>query len=416
MISTVSRIRGAFGIILILLSASAVADRRSGDCGKVDHWMEVINEWSLGRDLNKEESQYFRQLISPAFHDEVMSDIWGDSYAEMSDRQRASIHGILRKCSKEPWVSFFLTIPFTNPPERVKQARGSDFERWQSAIKTVNSQSYAQLKSQRQQQVAASERAIQRRVDAIAAAQARKQQIKQIQKERLRLAQQETDRRIALVNKHAASGPFRGTGASYLNALYLDDRETLTEYDRMFSAAFTEAIGMYEGSAMDALGRVFFGSAGSNRLGQNMQAMAANLSMVTSVVGVYVLYYEHVYPDCMDDQPLVYKHTREYEWVTTNSMGTVLSRSPGWSETDTFNINRRFKYAWEHMDDIEKSNAVLSDLFFGKRGAIRLSDAMTGMSRSMRQFSCDSKEMQQLESNMLSYFRSCVDKMNHALD
>jgi hypothetical protein len=155
----------------------------------------------------------------------------------------------------------------------------------------------------------------------------------------LRLAQHETDRRIALVNKHAASDPFRGTGASYLNALYLDDRETLTEYDRMFSAAFAEAIRMYEGSAMDALGRVFSSSAGSNRLGQNMRAVATNLSMVTSVVDVYVLYYEHVYPDCMDDQPLVYKRTREYEWVTTNSVGTVLSRSPGWSETDTFNIN-----------------------------------------------------------------------------
>jgi hypothetical protein len=44
MISTVSRIRGVFGIILILLSASAVTDRRSRDCGKVDHRMEVINE------------------------------------------------------------------------------------------------------------------------------------------------------------------------------------------------------------------------------------------------------------------------------------------------------------------------------------------------------------------------------------
>ena len=61
-------------------------------------------------------------------------------------------------------------------------------------------------------------------------------------------------------------------------------------------------------------------------------------------------------------------------------MGTVLSRSPGWTETDMFNINGRFKYVWDHIGDIEKSNALFTDMIFGKRGAIRLSDAMSGIS------------------------------------
>jgi hypothetical protein len=161
-------------------------------------------------------------------------------------------------------------------------------------------------------------------------------------------------------------------------------------------------------------GTFFIGEAGSHQIGQKLQAAAANLIMVTSVAGFYIIYYEHAYPNCMDANPLVYQRTRKYEWVTKNSMGMELSRSPGWTETDTFIINRRFKYVWDDMGDIEKSNAVLVDMSLGKPGAIRLADAMSGMSRSMQRFACNSEEMQRLESNRLAYFKSAVRKMNLA--
>ncbi|MCB1876876.1 MAG: hypothetical protein KDH88_12965 [Chromatiales bacterium] len=401
----------------LLTPAKATLAGWFGDeCPKVERWMAVMNEWGSGADFNRLQHQQVRQLIAPAFHDDIMREVWGDTYAQMSDSQRASIHRSLTDCSKELWVRYFVTVPFADLPDRVKRARGSDFAQWLSAIQTVNTQPYASLKARRQQQVAAAENAAQRRTDARAAALARREQLARLQEERTRQAEIEAQNRIALVSKHADSGPFRGQGAAYLNALYVDDRDALAAYDRMFSQSFSEVMSLYKGSATDGLARLFFGKQGSQQFGQKLQSAAANLSMVTSVAGAYVLYYEHAYPKCMDGNPLIYTRTREYEWVTKNGLGQVLSRSPGWSVTDKFHINHRHQYIWEHMGDIEKGNAVMTDLFLGKPGAIRLTDALTAMTGSMQQFTCDSQEMRQLESRMLSYFKLAVGKMRRAVN
>jgi hypothetical protein len=127
-------IRFAYLTIVLLFCTSVEADRRSGDCGKVDDWMKVINEWSLNKDLNQIYHEHFRQLIRPAFHEDVLREMWGESYAEMSEQRRALIYKILNNCSTESWVRVFLTIPFSNPPARVKQAHRSDYAQWQAAI------------------------------------------------------------------------------------------------------------------------------------------------------------------------------------------------------------------------------------------------------------------------------------------
>ncbi|MCC6208362.1 MAG: hypothetical protein IT488_09440 [Gammaproteobacteria bacterium] len=171
---------------------------------------------------------------------------------------------------------------------------------------------------------------------------------------------------------------------------------------------------MYTGSAMDGIARIFLGESGSQALGQRLQTAAGNLSMAPGVAGAYVLYYEHVYPGCMDDNPLAYERTVDYEWVTSNAMGTVLSRSPAWSVTQEFHINRRFQYVFEHMGDVEKGNAVVTDMFLGRPGAIRLVDAMGAVTSSMHQFGCDSAEIRQLETNVLSYFGEAIVRMNGA--
>jgi hypothetical protein len=406
---------GLLRVVLVgvaVIGAGHAHAARGGACGKVDAWLEVIGEWSQGRDLNRTVHGQLRQLIGPAFHAQVMSEIWGGSYASMSDRERGSVLKALNDCSSEPWVSSFLTVPFTNPPDIVKRSRTSDFAQWEAAIAAVNQQPYAALQGQRQQQVAAAERAVQARAAAVDQARANRERAAQVQQERVRVAEAETERRMALVDKHAQSGPFTGEGAAYLNALYADDREALRAYDQMFTAAFAEVMSMYRGSAMDGIARILLGNSGSAQLGQTLQTAAANLSIVSGVAGAYVLYYEHVYPRCMDAEPLVYERTIDYEWVTKNAMGNVLSRSPAYSVKQKFRVNHRFKYLFDHMGDVEKGNAVVTDTFLGRPGAIRLADAMLATTRSMDKFECDSPEMRRLETNMSAYFGEAVRRMN----
>lgn len=415
-------IRCILALALLGYGITATAGLFGNSCGKMEDWMKVIDDWRPDKDMNKIYTDEVREYLKPAFHDDVMNRIWGSPYAEMSTRERTSIQKTINSCTKESWAKVGLAVPFSNPPDRIKQAPHSDYGRWQTAITQVNSMSYAELQDLREQRIAAEHHAAKQRKSAIAAAQARQEHLKQLKEQRRREAmlreQQEqaaAQDRMALVEQHADSGPFRSTGASYLNALYLNDINALTAYDKMYADSYTQMMGLYKGSGLDALVQLFGGQVSSNKLEQVLHDGFANLSMVTSVAGAYVLYYEHAYPDCMDRNPLVYTRTREYEWVKRNNMGTVLSHSPGWTDTDKFKINRRFKYVWDHMGAIEKADIALYDMFLGKSGAIRLIDAMNSTTGAMQRHACDSAEMRQLETNMLAYFRSAMERLNKVL-
>jgi len=143
--------------------------------------------------------------------------------------------------------------------------------------------------------------------------------------------------------------------------------------------------------------------------------VAEHVGLVIPVAVAYVTYYEHVYPDCMDENPRTFERSIQHEWVTRNALGQVLKTSPAWTERQVFRINARFLEVWEHKGSIEQGNAILTDTVFGRPGAIRVSDAMAATTATMHRFSCNSNEMKLFEKHLLGHFRDSVERMQRAV-
>ena len=395
---------------------------RASDCGKVEDWVARAQAWSLGQDFNRMQSQLIRQRVVPVFHDEVMRQVWGSSFREMSDGARADIHSALTTCPVPPWVRLVMATPFSDPPELVKRSPGSDFQQWQLAIEAVNRIPYADWEQRRQQVTSGPQAAAQRRAERAMSAPAREQlaadiaAAQQQQREaRARQSAQDAADRGAMVRHYRDGGPFSGSdGMAYLNALYLNDQPALLAFDRMFAAALLDSLSLYKGSAQEALVRLFQGPATAASLGEKQRKVAEHYSLAIPVAVAYVTYYEHAYPDCMDASPRTFERSIQHEWVTTNALGQVLKTSPAWTERQVFRINARFMEVWDRKGSIEQGNAIFTDAHFGRPGAIRVSDAMSAATATMHRFKCDSSEMQQFEKNLLTHFHDSIERMERA--
>lgn len=405
----------------LLMTAAAA---HASDCAKLDAWVARGQAWSLGQDFNRMQSQRVRQRVAPIFHDDVMREVWGEDYRSMSESRRADIFAALTRCPTAPWARAFLAAPFSNPPEHVRRSPASDHAQWQLAIEAVNRVPLAEWERRQQQWGAAVEQAAQQRADMAAQAPARAQLAQEIaaaqQRERearaLRAAQEAAERSAA-VRRYQAAGPFTGgEGAAYLNALHHNDREALLAFDRMFAAGLQDVASLYKGSGHEALMRLFQGPAAAARYGDAHRKVLENYSLVIPVAVAYIVYYEHAYPTCMDARPHEFGRTIEHEWVTKNALGQVLKTSPAWTERQVFRINDRFMEVWKHKGSIEQANTVFLDTVFGRPGAIRVADAMGGVTAAMHQFPCDSEPMQRLDRNLLNYFNDSLKRIRAAVN
>lgn len=405
---SIIRFTPALLFILIILAGQSgcVTLGSRTDCNKLAAWLDVVRDWGQGTDLMRVQSQHFRQMVAPAFHDDVFSPIWGKPYAAMSQGEKASVFRSLNKCSTEGWARVFLSTPFSNPPALVRNTPRSDFAQWQKTISAVNAKTYASLKAQRQQRIAYAKKVKKARAQAAIAAKVRKEQLKKLQVERKRRQQQETEKRVAMVNQYQAHGPFRGdAGAAYLNALYANDRAALAGYDREFNITLREIMADYNKSGMNAITQLMAGKSTAAHVAHGLKTVSANMSLNMFIAGVYIVNYEHVYPKCMDTKPLVYKQTKEYEWVTRDGFGTELYRTPGGTQVRYFRINHRFEDVWHTMSDFQYGGLMLIDTFLGRPGAIRMGSVMSATRSAMQKYKCNSPEMKTLEKNMLAYFR-----------
>jgi hypothetical protein len=231
-------------------------------------------------------------------------------------------------------------------------------------------------------------------------------------------------KRLALVRSidyeahvvRVGEGPFgpNFTGAILLNAIYRYDLEQFADEDRRFHEAMTSQTAMLADNPVARLAELLTGGSGTGaETKYQLEQSIRNSSMISPMLGFFVVSYEHIYPECMESDAIPFSKTTHFETVVTNGWGVETGRYSSGSSTEHWLINRRHAAAFEKLDG--ETNSPESIRFFGNlwgnliqadmRESLQfLTNSMRGLRKAMQENGCNSAVMKRLDENMLKIY------------
>jgi len=231
-------------------------------------------------------------------------------------------------------------------------------------------------------------------------------------------------KRVALVSSmdyeaHVArvgEGPFGPdyTGAILLNAIYRNDLAQIADEDHRFHKAFIRQSEDVFEAVVYQFAYILQGGSGTGADAKSwFEQEVRKTSMISPMLGFFMVSYEHMYPECMDADAIPFERTTHFYTVVTNGWGTEVDRWSTGSSTQYWKINRRHAAVFKKLDG--DTNTPESLGFFGKLYNNRvqedlkeslqfLSNTMTGLRKAMRENSCDSDLMKRLDQNLLQIY------------
>ncbi|MEX0287612.1 MAG: hypothetical protein AB3N14_00740 [Flavobacteriaceae bacterium] len=87
----------SYGLLLLLLCA-CVLHSYAQNCASISSWVNKAESYTAGADLNVLEAYAIMKFSSPAFHDDHFKPVFGKSYAQLSDTDKAKIKSKLVEC------------------------------------------------------------------------------------------------------------------------------------------------------------------------------------------------------------------------------------------------------------------------------------------------------------------------------
>lgn len=212
--------------------------------------------------------------------------------------------------------------------------------------------------------------------------------------------------RDALDAALAETRPFAGmAGADYFNALYNQDFAALRELDGYYLEGIWPlmVLGAQQAAAMGPLLDALTGARQGTAAAQAYRGVA-NLSALYAVLGTYLLEFPDVYAECLKPNAQTVVITTRTDWVTRDAFGNEVRRTEGWTTEDRYLVNPEFVGNFRALFGAAKGSAQahLFDLFLNDG---RITSLRAGMRSTMRETSCASPEIKQLEEGFLAYDR-----------
>lgn len=251
---------------------------------------------------------------------------------------------------------------------------------------------------------------IKRQQEAQRIAQAEQRHLKQQQKQ----ADQEADRlaydqELAAMRACRDDSPFNGvSGCSYLTALYDGDFAQAINIEYQSTAPYRQG---WMGESYNEMSRLF-GSlyGGQGKMDQDLANMWKSHQFISGLLGTYATYYEHYYPQCIDNDAVVVTLTTERQRVYRDVLGSLVRTEQLPSKIDIIHIPVRL-YPHVSLDKVNKetqASVQAADMLAGvinKFPRINLYEVTMGLSSAMQSYGCQSLQIQKLEQQMLNFQR-----------
>lgn len=231
-----------------------------------------------------------------------------------------------------------------------------------------------------------------------------KQQQKQANKQAERLAY---DQELAEMRACRDDSPFNGvSGCSYLTAVYDGDFAQAINIEYQSTAPYRQG---WMGESYKEMSRMF-GSlyGGQGKLNQDLAKMWKAHQFISGLLGTYATYYEHYYPQCIDNDAVVVTLTTERQREYRDRYRHLVRTEQLPSKVDIIHIPRRL-YPHVNLDKVNKdtqASVQAADMLAGainKFPRINLYEVTMGLSSAMQRYACHSPQIQKLEQQMLKF-------------
>ncbi len=218
--------------------------------------------------------------------------------------------------------------------------------------------------------------------------------------------------------KRVGDGPLSAddTGAVYINALYRNNTQIITEEDKKFERAMVEATAWLLNSGVIELTSLFMGGQSDPQaIKQEMQDSLKGISMSTAMTGFFIVSYEHLAAKCLGPNPVDFTRTEIWDDIARTVMGEEVYHNT-YTQTYHYTIARRHADIFRQLGEGTNANNVdaLASIY-GASGMISadaqkslftMSDNLRGVATVMQRYSCDSEEMKTLENVLTSRTRA----------
>ncbi|WP_414828441.1 hypothetical protein [Alteromonas sp. H39] len=227
-----------------------------------------------------------------------------------------------------------------------------------------------------------------------------------------------TELEIIAHRKRVGDGPLSAddTGAVYINALYRNDTQIITEEDKKFERAMVEATAWLLNSGVIELTSLFMGrQSDPQTIKQEMRDSLKGISMSTAITGFFIVSYEHLAAKCLGPNPVDFTRTEVWDDITRTVMGEEVYRNT-YTKTYHYTIARRHADIFKQLGEGTNANNVdaLANIY-GASGMISadaqkslftMSDNLRGLATVMQRYTCDSEEMKTLENTLIGMTRA----------
>lgn len=397
---------------LITLQGCSFSGRGSYSCSSIDNWVnetKTLTKMSIGQaDPNRLTTQQIALTSYPLFSDDKYIPTFGKSYFAMSESERQGIYHSLLKCFNYPYVRYGLAIPFL--PDSKRTGTAAVWNRYLAAAKQTTYQAEVVKRSQL---VAAAQKRQQQRIE-------QQRKLKQLKKQRAeaeKKRQKDMRNYIANFNTEVVNGPFDSIeGGSFFNALYKGDAASIRRQNADYSQL---KILQY---------KQFMGA--SHPTDDYVDMLYKHVRLLDSVKAIYLFQYQGKYARCLREDAVKFKLVETVpDVVYENLLGIEVARHYGSTTTTFYKVNKDFQATFRRIGKTKPENLSMAfvDLLIGGGGInipaeLANADPMfnqmakllkgkgprdlrnqlaTGTKQMMKNFSCDSPEIKQLEKNML---------------
>ncbi|MBL9195555.1 MAG: hypothetical protein JNJ82_24570 [Opitutaceae bacterium] len=201
-------------------------------------------------------------------------------------------------------------------------------------------------------------------------------------------------------------GPFGPDfpGALYLNALWRNDQPALEELDRRYREPFLAQLTLLEqvDYTPDLVEKVTGGAHSADRYRRLRRALLEQATLASGLLVAFAFDYEHVYPACMDPDPVPFKVLIQRETKVRNGLGLMVRTIPAGTTTVTHLVNRRHAAAVEDLGIADPDNRVVFEVLIGQAGSpVSYANVGTGLSRAMQEYPCSSEVIRRIEAGLL---------------
>ena len=155
--------------------------------------------------------------------------------------------------------------------------------------------------------------------------------------------------------------------------------------------------------------------------GAAMQHAFENISLIVPVWSIFLVEYEGRLKQCMDPQPVTFRHTITTRTIYRDGFGTYLYELPPVESSYEVRVNHRFK---DIYDAVGLSNprsplGQMVDQMFGGKDRLKVAEIVDGTRRLMNDLNrqgCDSPLMARMVDHMERYFADYQQRQRGTAD